>query len=564
MEIQAVKSGPSQTTEMIPVSYLNAYVYCPRRFFLEHNRGMFEDNVHTIEGRSLHRVVDGKNGSAAKASKKRDAVHRRSVSFSSSSLGITGKLDLLEEKNGQGVYPVEYKKGKKPPKDREPWLNDQIQVCAQSLLMAENGLPMPGKAYLYYIGSKARVEVPLHKDLLDRTMETIAQCRLISKSDSPPPLADNRNKCFGCSLNAICLPEEEDVSHGRKTNARTIIPMSLDGDILYVDTVGAYLNLSGGNIKITSPGSMEIGKASLERLREVVLCGNVQVTTQVIHTCMKRNIPVHYLNYYGGYVGTSTPMLHYHGLLRQAQWKTHFNKTESLEYAKIIVHSKMLNMKTLMMRYLRENRSDKDLESFARIKSLVKQALKADNVNTLRGYEGNAAKTYFSRFGDFIKPDKQILFNFKGRNRRPPKDPANALLSFGYSLLAKDCTGTAIRVGFDPFCGFYHVMKYGRPSLALDIMEFFRQPIVDSMVLSAINNGVFKEKDFYRFQNTCYLNEKGRKKFLAHYEMRKRDMITHPKFHYRLSYERTIELQFRLLGKSLLKEIENYQGFYIR
>jgi CRISPR-associated protein Cas1 len=107
-------------------------------------------------------------------------------------------------------------------------------------------------------------------------------------------------------------------------------------------------------------------------------------------------------------------------------------------------------------------------------------------------------------------------------------------------------------------------MKYGRPSLALDVMEFFRQPIVDSVVLTAVNNGVFKEKDFYQYQDVCYLSEKGRKKFLAQYELRKKDLVTHPRFHYRLSYERTIELQFRLLGKYLLGEVETYEGFRIR
>ena len=107
-------------------------------------------------------------------------------------------------------------------------------------------------------------------------------------------------------------------------------------------------------------------------------------------------------------------------------------------------------------------------------------------------------------------------------------------------------------------------MKYGRPSLALDVMEFFRQPIVDSVVLSSINNGIFKENDFYQYQNVCYLSEKGRKKFLVQYEMRKKDLVTHPKFHYRLNYERTIELQLRLMGKFLLNDIDTYEGFHIR
>jgi CRISPR-associated protein Cas1 len=139
----------------------------------------------------------------------------------------------------------------------------------------------------------------------------------------------------------------------------------------------------------------------------------------------------------------------------------------------------------------------------------------------------------------------------------------NALLGFGYSLLAKDCTGAGIRVGLDPIAVLsYHEVRKAFPCARYhgDIPA----AVVDSVVLSAINNGVFKEKDFYIFQDVCYLNEKGRKKFLAQYEMRKKDLVTHPGFHYRLTYERTIELQFRLLGKYLLKDIDKYEGFQIR
>jgi CRISPR-associated protein Cas1 len=279
---------------------------------------------------------------------------------------------------------------------------------------------------------------------------------------------------------------------------------------------------------------------------------------------MKRNIPVHYLNFHGRFLGSATPVFTYHGLLRKAQWEAHFDELKSLNIAKKIVCSKISNMRTIMMRFLRENRNESDRTDFENMKAFSKNAEKSDSAKTLRGYEGVASKTYFKRFADFIKPEKQDAFPFTDRNRRPPKDPVNALLGFGYSLLAKDCFGTAARVGYDPFCGFYHTMKYGRPSLALDVMEFFRQPVVDSIVLTAINNGIIKEKDFYTFGNVCYLNEKGRKKFLVQYEMRKKDLVTHPRFHYRLSYARTIELQYRFLGKYLLKEVDEYAGFVIK
>ena len=547
--------------ELIPVSYLNAYVYCPRRFFLEYVRGMFEDNMHTIEGRSRHRVVDMRD-KEARPERKLDVIHRRSVAFSSNKLGITGKLDLVEEKEGEGSYPVEYKKAKKP-KDREPWLNDQVQLCAQAMLMSENSMPMPDKGYLYYISSRARAEIPFSAKLIEETGRIINECRSVAENPEPPPLAENRNKCFGCSLNAICLPEEEEVLAGRKVNARKILPSALDGDILYVDTIGAYLGLSGDSIKITAGGD-ELGQASLEKLREIVLSGPVHATSQVIHACLQNNIPIHYMNLYGRYLGLATPMLHYHGLLREAQWQAHFDNCRCLELAKSIVKAKVANMKTMMMRYIKVERGEVDNENFRQMRWLGRMAEKTEDMDSLRGYEGMAGKIYFSQFERYIKPDKRSFFFFNNRNRRPPKDPVNALLGFGYSLLAKDCTGTGIRVGLDPYCGFYHTMKYGRPSLSLDIMETFRQPIVDSMVLSAINNGVFKDKDFYQYQDVCYLNEKGRKKFLAQYEMRKKDLVTHPGFHYRLSYERTIELQFRLLGKYLLKDVDKYEGFQIR
>ncbi len=546
---------------LIPVSYLNAYVYCPRRFYLEYVRGLFEDNDHTAAGRTMHKRVDSK-GNEGKAVKKDIWIHRRSVVFSDNQLGITGRLDLLEETDQHPPYPVEYKKGKNPK--NQPWLNDQVQLCAQGLLMAANNLPMPVFGYLYYIASKKRVEVALSTDLIETTKRIIGECRKIAESTDIPPLTDNRNKCFGCSLNAICLPEEECVLQGNKVNAKKIIPSNILEDILYVDRIGAYVSLRQGMIEVKTPDAVILAKVSLEQLREIVLCGPVQITTQALHECMKRRISVHYTNLSGRYVGSAMPMFHFNGILRESQWKTYFNERQSLYLAKAIVSAKIKNMRTVMMRYLREKNDFNDKSIFNKMISLRKQSESADSVDSLRAYEGLSARCYFENLSRFIKESRQELFLFKGRNRRPPKDPVNALLSFGYSLLSKDCTSTGTRVGFDSYCGFYHTMKYGRPSLALDIMEVFRQPIVDSTVLTCINNGVFQSNDFLSYQGVCYLNERGRKKFFTQYEMRKKDHVTHPVFNYRMSYARTIELQFRLLAKYLLGDIDTYTGFYFR
>jgi CRISPR-associated protein Cas1 len=428
-----------EVQELIPVSFLNAFVYCPRRFYLEYVRGMFEDNAHTIEGRSRHHVVDMR-GKEARPGIKEDVIHRRSVSFSSVGLGIIGKLDLVEEKEGLPAYPVEYKKAKKP-KSMEPWLNDRIQLCAQGLLMQENGLPFPEKGSLYYIASRARVEVLFSRELVEETKKVIAQCREVAAVDEIPELAGNRNKCFGCSLNAICLPEEEEVLEGRKTNARRILPSGLEGDVLYVDTIGAYLGLSGESIKITGPGGVEIGQASLEKLREVVLCGPVHATSQVVHACLHREIPVHYMNLHGRYLGMATPMLHYHGLLREAQWKAHFDSHKCLGLSKEVVKAKIANMRTIMMRYLGEERAETDEANLRAMKAFRRMADEAEDADKLRGYEGIAGRAYFSGFQRYVKQDRRTFFFFKDRNRRPPKDPVNALLSFGSASLPKTARG---------------------------------------------------------------------------------------------------------------------------
>lgn len=548
---------------LIPISYLNAYVYCPRRFYLEFVRGMFEDNLHTEEGRSRHEIVDAR-GKEGRAVKKEEYIHRRSVMWKSDRLGITGRLDLLEEDGSGEVYPVEYKKGYKP-RGREPWLNDRVQLCAQGLLMEENGLPYPGKGYLYYIASKARVEVPFDASLRNETLKIIeAGLALACKEELPPPIS-NRNQCFACSLYPICLPEEEEVIRGRKVNAKCILPRRLEDQVLYVDKLGAYLSLSDRQIVVKAPGGEVLGEVSLEHLQEVVLCGPVQMSTQLLHSCLYNQIPVHYVSLRGHYIGVASPSLHRHGLLRESQWRAHFSPAFSLKIAQNIVQAKLASSRTLLMRYLRDQKKEpEDSQLIDQLKRLIRQTETTLDLDSLRGFEGMGGKLYFQQFQRFIKPVQQELFAFDGRVKRPPNNPVNALLSFGYSLLAKDCVGAALRVGLDPYCGYYHIMKYGRPSLALDIMEYFRQPIVDSMVITAINNGVFSAKDFLIYQGTCYLNERGRKKFIGQYEMRKKDHVTHPLFQYRMSYERTIELQYRILGKYLLGDIEEYTGFRIR
>ena len=183
------------------------------------------------------------------------------------------------------------------------------------------------------------------------------------------------------------------------------------------------------------------------------------------------------------------------------------------------------------------------------------------------GHRGHWARVYFEHFPRLLKrpdDDGNLAFDFEGRNRRPPRDPINALLSFAYAMLAKDLTIILQSVGFDPLLGFYHRPRYGRPALALDMMEEFRPIVADSVVLNAVNNGVIQRGDFIGRAGSVALSESARGRFLYLYERRMDELVTHPIFGYRVSYRRVLEVQARLLARHLAGEIPEYPGFQTR
>ena len=210
---------------------------------------------------------------------------------------------------------------------------------------------------------------------------------------------------------------------------------------------------------------------------------------------------------------------------------------------------------------------DKPETLLEQLKSLSEKSQRTVDLQQLLGMEGAAAALYFGAFDQLIKkPDdsRQMSFDFNTRNRRPPTDPVNALLSFAYALLVRAWTVNLAAVGFDPYRGFYHQPRYGRPSLALDLMEPFRPLIADSTVLQAINNGEVRPTDFISAAGSVALNESGRKRFIAAFERRMSQEITHPLFGYKVSYRRLFEIQARLFGRYLLGELPEYPNFTTR
>lgn len=197
----------------------------------------------------------------------------------------------------------------------------------------------------------------------------------------------------------------------------------------------------------------------------------------------------------------------------------------------------------------------------------LRNVRRAENLGQLLGVEGQAAARYFGSFSSMLsRSDKgdSMKFQFEKRNRRPPADPVNALLSYSYSLLVRTWTVVLTAVGLDAYRGFYHQPRYGRPALALDMMEPFRPLLADSSVIQAINNGEVRPTDFISTAGSVALTEDGRKRFIATYERRLAQEVTHPIFGYRLSYRRLLELQARLFARHLLGELVEYPNFTTR
>jgi len=569
--------------DTVPARMVNEFVYCPRLAYLEWVQGDFEDSADTVEGRFRHRVVDREGGRlpAPEEAESEDAAHRlhaRSVWLSASEEQLTARIDLLEGE-GLTVTPVDYKRGAAP--DHLPehaWEADRVQVCAQGLVLRANGYTCDG-AVLYYAESKTRVPVPFDEALVTRTRQAVQGLRALAAGGQiPPPLRDSP-KCVRCSLAGICLPDETNLlaitlpnADGETTAATTetdgervrrLMPARDDALPLYVQEQGARVGKSGEVFEVSGRNE-RLGQARIFETSQIALFGNVQITTQALAEALDRNIPVAFFSTGGWFRGLAQGMSHKNVELRLSQYAVATDPKRSLLLAAAFMTAKIRNCRTLLMR----NHPAPPPATVDSLNRLARETAEAPNAVALLGLEAMAAKLYFGTFNGMLKARAEAAdgwrFDFNGRNRRPPRDPINALLSYAYSLLAKDLTVTALAVGLDPFLGFFHRPRYGRPSLALDLMEEYRPIIADSVVLTAVNTGIVTAGDFIQRGPAVMLKPEARNRFLRTYESRLDALVTHPIFGYRISYRRVLEVQVRLLGRALTGEIPGYPAFTTR
>ena len=283
--------------------------------------------------------------------------------------------------------------------------------------------------------------------------------------------------------------------------------------------------------------------------------------------CAQRGVALSFLTENGFFLARVTGGVHGNVLLRRKQYRTADAETESLKIASAFILAKVANCRTALLRAARDHEEAINTEKVlaaAHKLSLQTQAIEnAESVEMLRGIEGDAAKIYFGVFDQLILTNKKDFFLYD-RNRRPPLDNMNALLSFLYTLLTHDVQAALETVGLDPAVGFLHAERPGRPSLALDLMEPLRPVIADSVVITAINTGMVSRRDFETAASGCAMNAGARKAMLRAYEARLDQLVTHPAFDYRCSWRSIIRLQARLLARWLRDDIPEFTNLVTR
>ncbi len=549
----------------LPVRMLNEFTYCPRLGYLEWVQGEFADNDETVEGRYHHRNVDRTRQRARRDAgdgSEPEKIHERSVWLGSEALGLNAKIDLLEGE-GRRVTPVDYKRGKRPHLPKGAYEPELVQLCAQGLLLRDHGYECD-EGVLYFVSSRERVRVVFDDELVARTVQLAAEMRRAAAAGAiPPPLVDSP-KCPRCSLVGICLPDEVRYltgADGAQAAPRPLVPARDDALPLHVQHPGARIRKDGEVLQIVADDE-RIGEARLGEISQVVLFGGVHVTTPVVQELCQRGIPLCYLSSGGWFYGITHGMSHKNVDLRRRQYAAATDPTRCLALARRFVQAKIANCRTLV----RRNHPSPGEELLSAFKGDIRRAGQADGLDTLLGVEGTAAHRYFSALSEMLHPDEAdaATFDLSSRNRRPPRDPVNALLSLAYAMLARELTVVLFSVGFDPYLGFFHQPRYGRPALALDLMEEYRPLIADSLVLTVVNTGEIRSEHFVRGLGAVSLTAAGRRKFIEAYERRMSQEITHPVFGYRVSYRRVLEVQARLLGRYLNDEIPAYPSFTTR
>ena len=592
--------GSLEAQPRMGVRNLHNYIYCPRLFYFQWVENIFQENADTVAGSHAHRNVDAPSRlENPKELGLPEGAKLRSLRLESEALGLIGVVDIVEG-GPDGAEIIDYKKGsarRDSEGERVAKEPDAMQVAAHALLLQEHGLKAVRGA-IYYAADKRRVPVEFTEQLFEKVRATIKEAREVASSGKCPPPLKNDPRCLYCSAYPICLPNEslwwararaeakpepqlsfgfappnedalrdkilEAIEFAAETTGKeppTLQPPRPehdDGEVLVVQKPGAQVGVSGEELVVKLKDEV-IRKLPGNQVRAIYCYGAIQLTAQAVSTCLDLGIDVAYFSPAGRYLGALCGLPASGVDARRGQYRLFELPGVRLQLAREIIRAKIHNQRVMLMR--NGEVPERILVMMAGFRDATATAR---DLTELLGIEGSAAALYFEQFESMLKKREDWKFDWRGRNRRPPRDPVNALLSLGYSMLAKELTGVCHAVGLDPFLGFMHQPRYGRPALALDLMEEFRPLIADSVAISLINRGELGPEDFIRSANGTFLNDGGRKAFWEAWFRRLDTEASHPEFEYKMAYRRMLEVQARQLWRFVRGEATGYHGFTTR
>lgn len=587
-------SGDLAPQPPMPVRRLHNYLYCPRLFYLQWVENIFEENADTASGSAAHRQADqpsrfDEERATALREGLPEGAKMRSLRLESPALGLVGLVDVIEG-GAEGTCVVDYKKGAARRLDdgtRTAKENDAVQLAAYALLLREHGTPVAGAA-VYYAEDKRRVTISLTEELFTRTLAALADARAVAAAGKLPPPLVNDPRCAHCSAYPVCLPRESawwaDARERATAEDRQLrfsfpageLPLEFtgeppadhdplppprpprdDGEVLVVQKGGTQVGQRGGEFVVSVQGEV-VRKLPLHQVRAIYLYGAVQLTAQAVESCLEHGVDVAYFSGSGRFLGLLRGLPASGVDARLGQARLFDEPFFRLKLARECIRAKIHNQRTMLMR--NGDVPDRVLRLLAEAREATADAR---DLGELLGCEGAAANLYFEQFASMLK-GREWKFDFQGRNRRPPRDPINAMLSLGYSVLAKELAGVCHAVGLDPFLGFLHQPRYGRPALALDLMEEFRPLVADSVAISIVNRGEIDPGDFIRATAGTFLNEQGRRRFWEAWFRRLDTEVSHPEFGYKMSYRRMLEVQARQLWRVVRGDAAAYHAFTTR
>lgn len=535
-----------ESQETIRVNALHALAYCPRLYYLEEIEELYTQDAAVFAGRRLHVELE-----------KEEGEEWTQLVLESVELGLRGKVDALRTRNGKTI-PYEHKKGRcyrdqnnKP----QAWASDRIQILAYACLIeAELDITVP-EGRIRYHADNVLVHVPLDARARQDVIDAIAKARELRHLTERPPITDNERLCVRCSLAPVCLPEETRLAQGDTEQPLRLFPEDDERKVIHVTEAGTRIGKSGEQLKITTrDGGVTLLPS--HQVGQLVLHSYVQISTQAIYRCAEQGVGLHFISGGGHYLGSfDNRQGSIQRRIRQYQALT--DEGMRLQLARQLVTCRGQSQRKFLMRGQRgvDEVPPELSAAIGQMQAVLRQIPETVSAATLLGLEGKLAALYFGALSHLVSVSSKPDFAFSTRNRRPPKDRFNALLSFGYAMLLKDVMNAILTVGLEPALGFYHQPRTQAPPLALDLMEIFRVPLVDMPIVASINRNQWEaETDFECKGEQVWLSQSGRRKLIGLYERRKEESWKHPVTKYSLTYRRLLELEVRLLEKEWMGE----------